>query len=141
MFERRAGDGMQEVDRQGVDPETARLVGEVDNVVVLFSHPDDSAATCRESSPAYVFHRADTVVEGVGGADLRIEAPAGVEVMVYPSGACLLENPRLLFAHQPQREAKLQGGELFADSLAGFGHVLDDRAVGSAHTGHHAVAL
>ena len=47
----------------------------------------------------------DPVVVGVSGADAWIEAAAGVEIVVDPSGAGALEALRLLDRHQAEREA------------------------------------
>src|SRR5208337_2203982 len=90
-FERRAFDWIKEVDGHGVDLEPAGRVSEIKDVLIALAHPDDPTRTGREPGGAHVGDRLDAVVIGVGRADAGIEAAAGVEVVVYPSGTRALQ--------------------------------------------------
>src|ERR1019366_5624136 len=74
------------------------------------------------------------------GANFRIEAAAGVEVVIYPSRPRALDLVRLLSIHQADRQAQFQPRQLGADSIARLAQMLDIVRRRTAHAADHAVA-
>src|SRR5258707_666865 len=61
-FERRARNRMQKIYRHRIDCEAASRVGEVEQVVVLFAHPDDPARAGAKASRANIFDGRNAVI-------------------------------------------------------------------------------
>ena len=56
-----------------------------------------------------MLERVQSILIGVGGADLRVATLAGVEIVVQTIETCRLERPRTRFVDQPGGDAYLDG--------------------------------
>lgn len=98
-------DRMEEVDRNRCHIEPPKAQGQVDDVLVRLTHPDDPTAAGAEARPPNIINRPHSVVIGVGGADLGIEAPAGVQVVIHALDPRVLEASCLILRHQSKAAA------------------------------------
>src|ERR1700722_10037437 len=95
-FQRSSCDRVQKIYRYRIDFQPAGRIGEVENIIVIFAHPNDTATASGETRRAHVLDRRYPVVPAMSGADARIKAAAGVEVVIDPSCTRALERDRLL---------------------------------------------
>ena len=82
-FERRTVDGVEEVERNRLDPQRPQFHRHVDQISPGLPHPHDPSAAQLEAGRAARCERCHPVGVRVGRADLRIEAFARVEVVIH----------------------------------------------------------
>ena len=75
---------------------------QVDEVLVLLSHSHDPAGTDFQSCRSRVPDGAESVLEGVGGADGSMKGFTRIQVVVHPIDARRLQSLGLLFVHEAQ---------------------------------------
>src|SRR2546428_9431848 len=72
-FEWGPWNGMEKINRNGVDVEFSQGQRHVDDVIVGLAHADNSAAASSESHRFYIAHRGDAVLIGVRRANVGID--------------------------------------------------------------------
>ncbi len=83
--------------------------------------------------------RGDTVVVLVRAADVAVEAAAGVEVVIHPPDAGLLQFASRVFPEQAERDAEFEIGKLGLDGARRFGETTHVGRARPASARHHAV--
>ena len=89
MFERRAVDRIQHVERHGTHAERADFQRHIDAVLHRLAEADDAAAANAEACVLRCLQHRDLVIVFVRSADLRKEAARSLEIVVDPFDACL----------------------------------------------------
>ena len=101
VFVGRARNGVQHVDRSGLDAELAEVKAHVDAVFHGFTEAHDAAAadfkTCGES----VLQGSDFIVVGVRGANVREVPAVSFQVVVEAGEACFFKLVELFLVQKP----------------------------------------
>jgi hypothetical protein len=79
---------------------------------IAFAQPKNPPAADGDSSFAYCFNGAETIVEGSRGDDLSVEFAACIQVVVVRVETCLFQAMRLLLIQHPQGRARFQAERL-----------------------------
>jgi hypothetical protein len=119
-FQGRAGDGIEEVDRNRFNRQVPQGEGHFDQVVGRFAHADNPARADFKSGIADCVERCQAIGKVVRGADLSVVIAACIEVMIDTVDSARLETLRLIVAEQTNGDADLQRVGLFdfRDDLA-----------------------
>src|SRR6266481_7652387 len=108
ILERRPFYRMEKIHRHRIDSQPPRGICQVENIVLVLAHSDNSARASREPRRTNILDRFDAVFPSVCGADFWIEALAGVEIVIDPARASALEGLRFRLLHQSERQTNLK---------------------------------
>ena len=122
VFVRRARNGVQYVDRCGLDAEFTQIEAHVNAVFHGFAEAHDTAAADFKTCGECVLQGADFIVVGVRGANVREMPAVRFQVVVEAGEACFFKLVELFAVQKPCREAygKLR---LFFEAADGFANL------------------
>ena len=111
MFQRRAGNGHEGVDRNGLDAQFGQADSHIQAVFPGFPHADNAARADAEPFFLSGLDGADAVVISVGRTDMREEAPRRFDVVMVTGDARFMEAVQLFRREQAVRstEVDVQG--------------------------------
>lgn len=93
VFQRRALDGNQSVDRErfGVSRKFGDFVDQTNAILILLSEPKDTARAHGDTSITNGSEGIDSVIVGTSCDDFGVELARSVKVVVVSAQACVLE--------------------------------------------------
>ena len=113
MLQWRACCWMEHVQWNRVRLDFAEGHGEVDQIFVFLTHPDNATGADFQSCRPSTANSTESVLEGVRGADRGVKGFAGVQIMVHSIDACCFQAFGLCFVHQAERTADLNRNFIF----------------------------
>ena len=138
-FEWGPWNGMEKINRNGVDVEFSQDQRHVDDVIVGLAHADNSAAASSESHRFYIAHRGDAVLIGVRRANVGMMPLTRVQIVIDALEAGLFQDFQLCFIHQAQGATDADGN-LTLDLPDHFGHLVNLSLSWSSAAVDHAIA-